>query len=505
MSVKSTYMFKIGSPLILLAIFLAFSVGAFVIAGWIHPDEHYQILEFANYKRGLIESKYLTWEFQDRVRPAIQPATAFILLEFLEFIKISDPFSQTLLLRLVSVALFILCSYRLFSALREDFTSLFFQRLFFFVTFLVYIFPLSGGRFTSENWSSCLYIIGFAGLYPFIKSKPVGAINSKQALLTGLIFGLSFLFRYQSAIMVFGLALWLLIFQLQQLRYWLVMLSGFLVAVGIGVVIDYWFYGDWVLSAANYFQVNLIEGVAATFGVEPWWWYLEELASSRAMILLNGSYVLLVLVFLVTKFKHPVTWIFFPFLVIHFFIGHKEMRFIYPVLVFLPYMFTSSFQFIDNKIRKRRLLWIALLPLTLLNGFAFIATSLRAQDNSTEIFKFISTLPDKPVCIYYDGDNFYYTLFEKTHTPKFYKDQHLIVARRKQPGFVDSTSNLRVSSDTLTYVILDYEEQAKVKGRAKPIFTPQPEFVSAINYRNWMRLGFARWKIYSLNKSEPEL
>jgi|GEM_PF-814065 len=498
-------MLKIGLPLTLLAVFLVFSVSAFVIVGWIHTDEHYQILEFANYKRGLIESKYLTWEFQDRIRPAIQPATAFVLLEFLDSIQISNPFSQTLILRLISVALFILCAYRLYLALKEDFRSKFFQYLYFAATFLVYIFPLSNGRFTSENWSSCIYILGFAGLYPFIKRNSLRVIDTKHALLIGVIFGLSFLFRYQSAIMVFGLALWLLVFRLRQIRYWLLMFSGFLIAVGAGVVLDYWLYGEWVLSAVNYFRANLIDGVAATFGVEPWWWYLKELVYGRAMLLLNVSYGILILIFLVSKFKHPITWIFVPFLIIHFLIGHKEMRFIYPVLIFLPYMFTSSLQLIDDKIKSRRLLWAGLIPLILINGFAFIATSLRAQDNSTEIFKFMRTLPNKPVCVYFDGDSFYYTLYETTHAPKFYKDKHLIVARRKHPGFVDSLSNLHVSSDTLTYVILDYEEQEKVNGKSEPIFTPQPEFVTAINYRNWMRLGFTRWKLYSLNKTEKEL
>jgi phosphatidylinositol glycan class B len=75
-----------NSYLILFIIFLIFSVAAYFMVGSLHADEHYQILEFANYKRGLVQAKQLPWEFGARLRPAIQPTMAFFLLEFFELI-----------------------------------------------------------------------------------------------------------------------------------------------------------------------------------------------------------------------------------------------------------------------------------------------------------------------------------------------------------------------------------------------------------------------------------
>ncbi len=45
---------------------LAFALhvlGAWFSAGWQHPDEHYQIIEFARYLLGEISSDGLPWEF----------------------------------------------------------------------------------------------------------------------------------------------------------------------------------------------------------------------------------------------------------------------------------------------------------------------------------------------------------------------------------------------------------------------------------------------------------
>ena len=37
------------------------------------------------------------------------------------------------------------------------------------------------------------------------------------------------------------------------------------------------FYGKWTLTPANYFLVNLVDGKAAQYGVDPWWYYIEKL------------------------------------------------------------------------------------------------------------------------------------------------------------------------------------------------------------------------------------
>ena len=78
--------------------------------GFFHPDEHYQILEFANYKLGNISSDKLPWEFHEKIRPTIQPIIALSLIKFLKIFNIFSPFLATIILRLISS---LLCFYTL--------------------------------------------------------------------------------------------------------------------------------------------------------------------------------------------------------------------------------------------------------------------------------------------------------------------------------------------------------------------------------------------------------
>src|SRR5919206_4106439 len=67
-----------------LLIGLAFHlVAAYFNAGYYHYDEHFQILEFANYKLGRVPAESLAWEFHEKIRPWFQPAMAYVLIRAL--------------------------------------------------------------------------------------------------------------------------------------------------------------------------------------------------------------------------------------------------------------------------------------------------------------------------------------------------------------------------------------------------------------------------------------
>ena len=475
------------------------------MVGSLHADEHYQILEFANYKRGLVVAKQLPWEFDARLRPAIQPTLAFIFLEFFEWIHLNNPFLQAFLFRLISGGLFIYSSFRVYQILVSELKSPFFQYLYFIFTFFLYFFPYIGVRFSSENFSACFYMLAFANLYPVVQQK--ANLTYQKAFQIGILFGTSFLFRYQAALMILGLAVWLLVFHFQQIKYWLLMFSGFVLMIGIGILIDWWFYGKLVMSAWHYFYVNLMQGRAASFGVEPWWWYFSMLDFKR-LGLINGGLILLICCFGIIKFKHPVSWVFFPFLIIHLLIAHKEMRFIFPILVYVPFMSCVSIQYLSDKIKQPLLVNTGLFLFLVINTFAFVGASFNVYDNSIEIFKFIRTLPDKPIVINYnyikEDLRFFYTLNDgsKDITPRFYKDKHNIIIKTKEFPYIDSIPKVPYSKDTLKFVVLDDWEQYNLKNRLKLAYDPESEFLKFINYNNWMHLGASKWKLYYLNAEQ---
>ena len=72
-----------------------FSVGAH------HPDEYYQVFEFANYKMGHTPVADLPWEFAAQCRPALQPFIVVILSNVLEILGMYNPFVVAFILRLL--------------------------------------------------------------------------------------------------------------------------------------------------------------------------------------------------------------------------------------------------------------------------------------------------------------------------------------------------------------------------------------------------------------------
>jgi phosphatidylinositol glycan class B len=52
---------------------------AWLSQGYFHPDEYFQTVEFASYKLGVTAQAELPWEFAERMRPFLQPATYYAL------------------------------------------------------------------------------------------------------------------------------------------------------------------------------------------------------------------------------------------------------------------------------------------------------------------------------------------------------------------------------------------------------------------------------------------
>ncbi len=89
--------------------------------------------------------------------------------------------------------------------------------------------------------------------------------------MAGLFLGLSFLFRYQNAFLALGIFLWLLVIEREKILDLLKLLAAGVVVLLLGILMDFWLYGEFTLSAWNYFYVNVVEDVASGYGTEAWW------------------------------------------------------------------------------------------------------------------------------------------------------------------------------------------------------------------------------------------
>jgi phosphatidylinositol glycan class B len=285
--------------------------------GFQNTDEHFQILEFLNFRLQLGPSdvSQLPIEYGRQLRHWLQPFLYAGPIQMLRALGVESPFLWAASARWVSaligwaslVALAQLLP-RWFAQIEER------KRALLSLTF-IWFMPALHARHSSESLSSTLI---------------VGAVACVNPLLSGFLAGLAFTARYGVAFMVFGLGLWILVFAERRWRTFSIWSLGGALSVAVTVLIDRWGYGVWTYPAWNYFAFHAFEGNATIAGVSPWWDYFRRVWTETwpvlAPIVLFSS--------IASWFwfpRHVLTWVTLPFVVAHIFLGHKETRFLYPL------------------------------------------------------------------------------------------------------------------------------------------------------------------------------
>lgn len=312
-------------------------IAAWCTLGYHHPDEHFQIWEFANYKLGHIPASDLPWEFPAQMRPGLQPFLAYNMVLVARALQIDNPFVQVFLMRLLCAFAALLVYWKWTEWLAQDLKSQLALKWMRLGLLFFWLMPYLSVRFSSENTAAICFFGGLLLLVQQLETKQKAQFGNLIA--AGLLLGLSFFFRYQIAFAGIGLGAWLLWHKKPGISTWVGLVFGALLAFGIGFLTDYWLYGTWVCAPYNYFFSNIMEGKAADFGVSPFWWYLTEMPIA---LLPPLSLVLLVFVGfgIWKKPLHVLSWCVAPFVLAHSLVGHKEVRFLFPMV--LPFFFFAA-------------------------------------------------------------------------------------------------------------------------------------------------------------------
>jgi len=313
---------------------------AYFSAGFYHWDEQFQILEATHHVLSRSEFRDLPWEFQAELRPWLQPMTLAAFAHALSLFGITDPFTWAFFFRLFSAGLGLASVFGLLLSVQSRLSPSPW-RLAAVLSASLWFLPFLHVRVSSESWSGSCFFLAFALLVPRVIRRDFP--TKKIGFLVGWLLALAFEFRYQSAILGAGLILWSLYNlgqpSLAQFRQvWIPILTGMILGLGVGVIADDLGYGHWCFPAYRYFVANLLEHRAAQYGTSPWWEYFRLLAFRSSPPL-----GLLILFSAVLTFwyrpRHPLTWTLLPFFLIHCFIGHKELRFLFPLADTVPLLF----------------------------------------------------------------------------------------------------------------------------------------------------------------------
>lgn len=342
---------SVTSILIFLSV-VVFTITAYYSVGFFHADEHFQIIEFTGIKVGWNTPNDVAWEYHTQIRSTIQPTVAYGLISIFKLFGISDPYTLSFLLReasgltlILALVFFYRNTNRFTQSKKHPQYNNLLKYLYLGFLLLIWYIPYLGVRFTSENWSA-IFLLFALGCF-FSENK-----NRKSLLLTGLFFGISFLFRFQIAFALIGFGIHHLIFGTQKLKTSLLIIGGFILALLIGVFIDRWFYSEWIFTPWNYLQTFFDSDLSINFGDLPWDYYLNRMFHLPTKLI--GSLLFLSLTAaLIFKWKLPFIWMILSFILVHSFVGHKEERFLFPIVFLFPLFFVQFFQLLIDTIPKK--------------------------------------------------------------------------------------------------------------------------------------------------------
>jgi phosphatidylinositol glycan class B len=306
---------------------------AYSSVGTFNSDQHFQIVEFAGRELGTTPAEKLTWEYDERIRPAVQVYGLIGWYRAWEALGLRNPYTILMLLR---VAMGLAGFYLFIALLRDEFRRT--DRLLIHTLLLIacfsWTFPFVRTLYSAEVFSGLLF---FAGLRPLKKrvekSRPFPRL---AAFGLGVLLAVVFFVRFQMAFALLGLGFWLLLQKPMPWRTILWLGLGFVLGLGLNTGLDSLYYGTFTFTPYRYFDVNILQGKAAAFGTSSPLYYLAELALLIGVPLISLLFFYYFLRGCWARRGDLYVLVFLAFLIGHMMVGHKEERFLFPVFFVLP-------------------------------------------------------------------------------------------------------------------------------------------------------------------------
>lgn len=463
-------------------------IAAYFSVGYHHPDEHFQIIEFANYKLGKTAYEFLPWEYAAAIRPGLQPFLAWLLLKPYYALGFTNPYHFTFILRLISGLLALLTAWQFHKSIAPQIKKEFYQKLHLVLSILGWGLVYLHVRFSSENWSAMAMAWAIMLLWQHKKYS---------YLLAGALMGFSFVFRFHAIFMIGGAGLFLFFIEKINWRKIVSIKLGFIAAFAVGLLCEYWLYGRWTVSAYGYVYENIVANKAAQFGTEPWYWYFGQILN---LTIPPFSLVLLfaIPVMLIYRPRHILTWCLIPFLLGHIVVGHKEFRFLYPLAFFIPFYAVSTLQFAEEKLNflNEQKIYQFLKQLFrkgfwTINIFALLLIILKPASDLVFTMQAIQPLIKKPTIMIHEG--ILGPTIECNKQGKVFYDNPLLSiysdsAVKANPELINTTQNiLLLGNAAFTKDELMFQNNATIDSNDYQIvWQYMPKIAFYININHWI-------------------
>ena len=328
-----------------------FALGVFLIA-WIlragialalptlyHPDEIYQALENAH--RMVFGYGFVTWEAEYGIRSSVFPSVLAGIFQASRLIG-EGPHIYLSAVTVVLAALAagaVTCAYlwasRLYGAAGGFVAA--------FVPLAAPELVVLGSKTLTEVVGTHVLIIGLYLAFPGFASE-----SRSRAVAAGLLLGVAMVLRLHMApgLAVIGIAM---------LRSWPFERVALATAGGVASVLVLGGLVDWITWGSPFFthiqnvRLNILYGVADSFGVRGWYFYLGLLLLSWG----TPTLIILGLAGWGSRRMPLLLLVAGAILVAHLLVGHKEYRFIYPTMFLVEILAGFGLMEAINWLRER--------------------------------------------------------------------------------------------------------------------------------------------------------
>ncbi|XP_020593825.1 GPI mannosyltransferase 3 [Phalaenopsis equestris] len=303
---------------------LAFrALNSFLVQTYFNPDEHWQALEVAH--RMVFGYGHLTWEWKNGIRSYLHPLVFAVLYKALAFLRLDSPWFMMRTPRLfqsVISSVGDLYLYKLSRIVFGDRVAKFvlFSQLSNWFMFFCMPRTFSNSLETVMTVTGLYYWISFLG---YAKHAPF--FSRKKALF---ISALACAIRPTSAIIWLYVGSFDLFGIQKKLRFlFLEVLSIGILAFALTCLLDWCLYGSWTFVAINFIKFNFFSSGGDYYGTHVWHWYFTQ--GFPAMLFTFLPYSLFG-IFKSNEWRLSglIAWV----LGIYSILGHKEFRFVLPVL-----------------------------------------------------------------------------------------------------------------------------------------------------------------------------
>ncbi|MDX9751642.1 MAG: hypothetical protein RBT71_11220 [Flavobacteriales bacterium] len=317
-------------------------MAAWCSTGHHSEDEHHQTLGLALTRAGAPTAEAV-WEHGERIRGSALPWIATGMLGATGAIGLTDPFTRTALLRLLTALLACVVVHRALRATMHRLpTGLHgpYRLLASGLWFLPFLYV----RFASETWAGLWLLAGIAPLVAPI-ARP------RATVWAGACFALAVWVRPPVAAAAAGIVAWWWYTRRPTGKHIALFVVAAMGMLALSVIADSIFYGTPTCSILRYTVMGFTGHPDHDFGRLPWWYYFPWIVKYAVPPV--GLCILLAFAMLLRKDRgHPLVWAMVPFMLLHIALPHKELRFLYPLAPLVPWLLVEGWRHVPRLHRR---------------------------------------------------------------------------------------------------------------------------------------------------------